>query len=83
MGRVLFTGMAAGAALEAALALGISGALHLGYVMLCPAWLPEAVGGEARAVFLETLLFVLAGGACALLTERALRRARPCLTRTR
>lgn len=55
------SGAAAGMAFELLAAVALSAVLHLGYVMLCPAWLPECVGGEINAVLLQTALFALAG----------------------
>ena len=57
----LLSGAAAGISIELLTAMILSSALHLGYVMLCPAWLPECVGGEIPAAFLQTALFALAG----------------------
>ena len=57
----LLSGAAAGISIELLAAILLSSALHLGYVMLCPAWLPECVGGEIPAVLLQTALFALAG----------------------
>ena len=48
------SGAAAGVALELIAAIALSSALHLGYIMLCPAWLPEQVGGEINAVMMQT-----------------------------
>lgn len=47
----LLSGAAAGISIELLAAILLSSALHLGYVMLCPAWLPECVGGEIPAAF--------------------------------
>ena len=55
------SGAAAGVSLELAAAIVVSSALHLGYVMLRPAWLPECVGGEIPATVLQTALFALSG----------------------
>lgn len=52
---------AAGISIELLAAILLSSALHLGYVMLCPVWLSECVGGEIPAAFLQTALFALAG----------------------
>ena len=57
----LLSGAAAGISIEPLAAILLSSALHLGYVMLCPAWLPECVGGEISVAFLSTALFALAG----------------------
>lgn len=57
----LLSGAAAGISIELLAAILLSSALHLGDVMLCPAWLPECVGGEIPAAFLQTALFALAG----------------------
>ena len=57
----LLSGAAAGISIELLAAILLSSALHLGYVMLCSAWLPECVGGEIPAAFLQTALFALAG----------------------
>ena len=57
----LLSGAAAGISIELLAAILLSSALHLGYVILCPAWLPECVGGEIPAAFLPTALFALAG----------------------
>ena len=57
----LLSGASAGISIELLASILLSSALHLGYVMLCPAWLPECVGGEIPAVFLQTALFALAG----------------------
>lgn len=57
----LLSGAAAGISIELLAAILLSSALHLGYVMLCPAWLPECVGGEIPAAFLQTALFAPAG----------------------
>lgn len=57
----LLSGAAAGISIELLAAILLSSSLHLGYAMLCPAWLPECVGGEIPAVFLQTALFALAG----------------------
>lgn len=37
----LLSGAATGISIELLAAILLSSALHLGYVMLCPAWLPE------------------------------------------
>ena len=52
---------AAGISIELLAAILLSSALHLGYIIRCPAWLPEGVGGEIPAAFLQTALFALAG----------------------
>ena len=57
----LLSGAAAGISIEPLAAILLSSALHLGYVILCPAWLPECVGGEIPEAFLQTALFALAG----------------------
>ena len=57
----LLSGAAMGIAVELIVAIIISSALRLGYVMLCPAWLPECVGGEIPATVLQTALFALLG----------------------
>ena len=57
----LLSGAAAGISIELLAAILLSSSLHLGYAMLCPAWLPECVGGEIPAAFLQTALFALAG----------------------
>ena len=57
----LLSGAAAGISIELLAAILLSSALHLGYVMLCPAWLPECVRAEIPAAFLQTALFALAG----------------------
>ena len=44
----LLSGAAAGISIELLAAILLSSALHLGYVILCPAWLPECVGGEIK-----------------------------------
>lgn len=57
----LLNGAAMGIAIELLAAILLSSALHLGYVMLCPAWLPECVGGEIQATLLQTALCALLG----------------------
>ena len=49
------SGAAFGVAFELIAAIVLSSALHLGYIMLCPAWLPEQVGGEINAVLVQTI----------------------------
>ncbi len=81
MGKLLckrgLTGFAVGIALNEAVALAASWALHLGYYMPCLASLPERVGGEINAVVLQMLLFGLLGAgvsvAWTLLRRRAAR----------
>lgn len=57
----LLSGASIGILIELLTAILLSSVLHLGYVMLCPAWLPKCVGGEIPAAFLQTALFALAG----------------------
>ena len=57
----LLSGAAAGISIKLLATILLSSALHLGYVILYPAWLPECVGGEISAAFLPTALFALAG----------------------
>lgn len=57
----LLSGAATGISIELLAAILLSSALHLGYIIRCPAWLPECVGGEIPAAFLQTALFALAG----------------------
>ena len=57
----LLSGAAVGISIELLTAILLSSVLHLGYVMLCPAWLPECVGGEIPATVLQTALFALSG----------------------
>lgn len=53
----LLSGAAAGISIELLAAILLSSALHLGYIMLCPAWLPECVGGEiSRSVFADSIV---------------------------
>ena len=57
----LLSGAATGISIELLAAILLSSALHLGYIIRCPAWLPECVGGEIPEAFLQTALFALAG----------------------
>lgn len=57
----MLSGAATGISIELLAAILLSSALHLGYIIRCPAWLPECVGGEIPAAFLQTALFALAG----------------------
>ena len=57
----LLSGATTGISIELLAAILLSSALHLGYIIRCPAWLPECVGGEIPAAFLQTALFALAG----------------------
>lgn len=42
---------------------------HLGYVMVCPPFLPECVGGECSTVLLEMFASALLGAGMALLLD--------------
>ncbi len=59
-------GCAAGIAIQYIGAIIISQALKLGYFMPCITTLPEALGGEIRAVAAQAALFGFAGAGLAL-----------------
>ena len=60
IGRCLL-GALAGVAADYLAAVVASCALRLGYFMPCFAWLPERVGGEMNAVWLQLMLCMLLG----------------------
>lgn len=55
-----------GVGLQQLVAISVSAWLHLGYYMACITTLPEMVGGEIRAVVLQTAVSGLAGAGIAL-----------------
>ena len=69
MKKILKTGligMVTGIAGNYLLAILLSFALKLGYLMPYPAWLPESVGGEMNAVLLTALVCAVAGAGAGL-----------------
>ncbi len=64
--KIALDGAAKGVAVQYLAALAASVCLHLGYFMPYPAFLPEAVGGELRAVVCMAALSGLLGAGAAL-----------------
>ena len=62
-----------GVALQYIVAAGLSLVLHLGYLMLYPAGLPEMAGGEIQAALLVAIPCGLVGAAYACLVQVAWR----------
>ena len=65
----IMRGALMGVGLQQLLALAVSMRLQLGYFMACFATLTEMVGGEIRAVMLQTAVSALAGAGIALALE--------------